>query len=106
MLGLVIRSRVLFSASVSTFRFRVLSSLFGFGFEFRCYVSFLFAFFDSVFVNVFRLGIRCPISLIVLFFIYRSSSLYFNIVSLPLSFCLFGFILISFIYMFSPGYPG
>ena len=98
MLGLVIRSRVLFSASVSTFRFRVLSSFFGFGFDFRCYVSFLFALFDSVFVDVFRLGFRFPISVIVLIFIYRCYSLlsfqYCSIIAnvLPFSsFALVGF---------------
>ena len=83
MLGLVIRSRVLFSASVSTFRFRVLSSFFGFGFDFRCYVSFLFALFDSVFVDVFRLGFRFPISVIVPIFMYRCCF------SLSFLFCLF-----------------
>ena len=84
----------------------MLSSFFGFGFDFRCYVSVTFALVDSVSVDVFRLGFR-PIMLIVLCFIYRCcSSLYFNIVSLPLSFCLFGFILFSLIHMLSPGYPG
>ena len=106
-LVLVIRSRVSASSSVSVSRFRVLSSFFGFGFDLCCYVSFPFALFDSVFVDMFRLGFRCPISLIVRFFIYRCcSSLYSNIVSLSLSFCLFGFVLFSLIYMFSPGYPG
>ena len=99
MLDLVIRSRVLFSASVSTVCFRVLSLCFGFGFDVRCYVSFLFALFDSVFVDVFRLGFRFPISVIVLIFIYRCySSLSFQyciIIAIVLpfsSFTLFGFI--------------
>ena len=88
-------------------KFCVLPSFFGCCFEFRCYVSVPFALFDSVLVDGFRLGFRCPISLTVLVFFYRCyCSLSFNVVSLSRSFCLFDFIVFSFIYMFSPGYPG
>ena len=53
----------------------MLSSFFGFAFDFRCYVSFSFALFDSVFADVFRLGfVVCPVSLIFLWFNYRCCS--------------------------------
>ena len=85
MIALVIRSRVLFSSSVSASRFRVLSSFFGFGFGFRCYVSVPFALLNSVSVDVFRLGFR-PVSLIVLSLLFFALFQYCIITAIVLPF--------------------
>ena len=63
----------------------MLSSFFGFGFDFRCYVSVPFALLDSVSVDVFRLGFR-PVSLIVLSLLFFALFQYCIIIAIVLPF--------------------